>query len=137
MVLSPLRTFWEKATLIHVECGKAPRAASPSRISRHWYDVTLLADHTIGSQALLRRDLLEDVVRHKKVFFKAPAANYDDCLSASLRLVPQQAELRAVLRADFKQMEEAGMFYVAPPSFEKILERLADLENEINASNGK
>ena len=36
-VLSPVRTFWEKATLIHVECHRGRLLQSPARLSRHWY----------------------------------------------------------------------------------------------------
>ena len=47
-VLSPARTFWEKATLIHVECHRRRLANRPERLSRHWYDLTRLAAHDIG-----------------------------------------------------------------------------------------
>ena len=70
-VLSPVRTFWEKATLIHVECHRRRLANHPERLARHWFDLTRLAAHGIGRAALADRELLEDVVRHKKVFFHA------------------------------------------------------------------
>ena len=38
-VLSPARTFWEKATLIHVECRRRRLADRPERLSRHWFDL--------------------------------------------------------------------------------------------------
>lgn len=41
-VLSPLRTFWEKATLIHVECHRPDLRVSAERLSRHWYDLARL-----------------------------------------------------------------------------------------------
>ena len=70
-VLSPARTFWEKATLIHVECHRGRLAAGPERLSRHWFDLACLARHEAGHAALADRALLEDVVRHKTVFFNA------------------------------------------------------------------
>ena len=39
-----------------------------NRLSRHWYDLSMLADMDIGQAALGKRDLLVDVVKHKKVF---------------------------------------------------------------------
>ncbi|MYF07178.1 MAG: nucleotidyl transferase AbiEii/AbiGii toxin family protein, partial [Rhodospirillaceae bacterium] len=87
-VLSPARTFWEKATLIHVECHRGRLAAGPHRLSRHWFDLACLARHDAGRAALADRALLEDVVRHKTVFFNAGYAHYDHCLDGRLRLVP-------------------------------------------------
>ncbi len=48
VVLSPQRTFWEKATLIHVECNRKQLKANPARMSRHWYDMVKLAQHKVG-----------------------------------------------------------------------------------------
>ena len=47
-VLSPERTFWEKATLVHVECYRRRLADHPERLSRHWFDLTRLAAHDSG-----------------------------------------------------------------------------------------
>ena len=47
-VLSPARTFWEKATLIQVECHRRRLANRPDRLSRHWFDLTCLAAHDVG-----------------------------------------------------------------------------------------
>ncbi len=92
-VLRPERTFWEKATLIHAECGRGELRPSRERLTRHWYDLARLADHDIGRRALADRALLVDVVRFKKVFYRAGYANYDACASGGLRLVPGAAML--------------------------------------------
>lgn len=34
-VLSPARTFWEKATLMHVECQRKEFRSTAERLSRH------------------------------------------------------------------------------------------------------
>jgi Nucleotidyl transferase AbiEii toxin, Type IV TA system len=36
-VLSPLRTFWEKTTLMYVACQRPELRVSSERLSRHWY----------------------------------------------------------------------------------------------------
>ena len=66
-VLSPVRTFWEKATLIHVACHRRQLGNKPKQLSRHWFDLMCLAAHDIGRTAIADRNLLADVVRHKKV----------------------------------------------------------------------
>jgi hypothetical protein len=70
-VLVPSRTFWEKATLIHVACIRSDPKLDADRQSRHWHDLAVLADHNIGKIAIPDRQLLQDVVKHKNVFFRA------------------------------------------------------------------
>jgi len=130
-VLSPERTFWEKATLIHVECHRE-RVNRPERIARHWYDLVMLFDHEIGQRALADRELLRDVVKYKNVFFNASYANYGACLSGGFRLIPEGDFLNG-LKRDFTDMEKAGIFEDPPPSFEKIIEVLKKVENAINS----
>lgn len=130
-VLSPARTFWEKATLMHVECQRDDFRVSAERLSRHWYDLAMLADQAHGQAAVADRALLADVVKHKKVFYNASYANYDACLVGQLRLIPGKAALSA-LRDDFHRMVAAGMFIGAPPTFDAIVDRLRSLETAIN-----
>ena len=130
-VLSPVRTFWEKATLIHVECYRPEPRMDANRLSRHWSDVAVLADHDIGKRSMSDRALLADVVKHKKVFYYTAHANYDACLAGKLRLAPEGPLLDA-LNADFEQMIKNGMFDVEPPGFDTIVSRLRALEREIN-----
>lgn len=130
-VLSASRTFWEKATLIHVACNRSDPRLDAERQSRHWHDLAVLADHKIGEASLADRALLEDVVKHKSVFFRASYAKYDACLSGGLRLIPGTA-LRQALRADYEKMIPDGLFEGEPPSFEPIIARLKELEEQIN-----
>jgi hypothetical protein len=130
-VLSPARTFWEKATLMHVECQRNEFRASAERLSRHWYDLAMLADLPHGQAAVDDRALLADVVKHKKVFYNASYANYDACLVGQLRLIPEDAAL-AALGDDFQRMIGAGMFIGEPPAFDAIVDRLRALETAIN-----
>ena len=130
-VLSPARTFWEKATLIHVECHRRRFADRPERLSRHWFDLTCLAAHDAGRAALTDRALLEDVVRHKKVFFHAGNANYDQCLDGRLRLVPDDDQLPA-LQSDYGAMRNARIVGHDAPGFDALIERIRILETDTN-----
>ncbi len=130
-VLSPARTFWEKATLMHVECHRNKFRIGADRLSRHWYDLAMLADLPYGRAALDNRALLFDVVKHKKVFYHASYANYEACLIGQFRLVPEGSVLTA-LRDDFQRMISAGMFIGQPPAFDAIIGRLRSLETDIN-----
>ena len=130
-VLSPVRTFWEKATLIHVECHRRRLSHSPERISRHWFDLACLAHDDAGRAALSDRALLEDVVRLKTIFFNARYANYNHCLDGRLRLVPDEDQLHR-LRSDYEAMRTAGIVRDDAPEFDALIESIRDVESEVN-----
>jgi hypothetical protein len=131
-VLSPCRTFWEKATLIHVTCNRAHPNLDADRQSRHWHHLAVLADHEIGQTSLADRQLLADVVKHKNIFFRTSYANYEACLSGGLRLIPGKV-LQDALRLDYEKMIADGMFEGEPPTFDSIIARLEKLDKQINA----
>jgi hypothetical protein len=123
------RTFWEKATILHAEYHRPTAKPLPERYSRHYYDVAMLAQGTIRSEALADTALLAQVVRHKEMFYPSGWAHYDLARPGSLRLVPA-AERLAALERDYRNMEV--MIFGEPPAFNKIMETLAALEREIN-----
>jgi hypothetical protein len=129
-VLAIARSYWEKATLIHVECNRQELRPSAERLSRHWYDMARLYRHNKSKHSLNERELLVDVIKHKKLFYNASYANYDACLKGGFKLLPEESLLEA-LRKDFDQMLEAGMFY-STPSFDEIIRHLSQLEKTIN-----
>lgn len=139
-VLSPQRTFWEKITLIHVECNKynnitteAKANTHAERLSRHWYDLVMLHRHPIGQKAIRNIALLEEVVKHKKVFFSGAHYNYDDCLQGKLCLIPNDNHMKA-LAQDYRIMINNGMFFETPPTFEEIIAELGIMEKLITAT---
>lgn len=131
-VLDPKRTFWEKATLIHVECNRHNPREKFDRLSRHWYDISKLADHEIGTTAMADLSLLEDVVKYKKAFFNSAYARYEDCLNGNLRLCPSSDEMSKKLEEDYGQMIDSGMFRGAHPSFSDMMDRMREVESRIN-----
>lgn len=131
-VLSPERTFWEKATLIHVECHRGVRETA-ERLSRHWFDLMALGNHQIGQQAMQNIPLLHDVVQLKNIFFNASYAHYDKCLQGEFLLLPNQDGLR-LLTDDFNKMRQANMLYNSQVDFERIVASARQLQDLINAS---
>lgn len=130
-VLSPMRTFWEKATLIHVECHRPELRIGAERLSRHWYDLARLADHQVGREALDDTELLRDVLHIKETFYRSGFSHYERCLAGGLRLVPDSALLNA-LRQDYQSMLDAQMFYGETLIFDHIVDRLEVLQREIS-----
>ena len=127
-VLAAERTFWEKATILHMIYHYSPEK-SVLRMSRHYYDLFSMADSPIYKKALESISLLKDVSEHKVLFFKANWANYEEAKSGSLRLVPRDNQI-SQLKNDYLQMQQ--MFFEDPPSFELIIEKLRLIENQVN-----
>lgn len=61
----------------------------------------------------------------------AAVSHYDQCTAGGLRLIPDEALLEA-LGQDYQAMLAAKMFYGNTLSFDFIVERLRQLEAEIN-----
>lgn len=130
-VLSPQKTYWEKITLLHYECNRPTLKDDADRISRHWYDIAMLANHDIGNQALTNRELLNEVIKIKKTFYDSGFAKYDNCLNGNLRLIPNDDYLK-LLKDDFNKMLSNKMFYGEQPNFDSIVSDLKILELKLN-----
>lgn len=130
-ILRPDRTFWEKVTILHAENSRnePERIQKRNRMSRHLYDIVKLYESEFGEEALANKVLLETVVNHKRVFFKDNKARYDEATPEKLRLVPKDEMLNR-FREDYEEMAEV-MFSQEPPSFEKIIEELENIEAKI------
>lgn len=129
--LSAERTFWEKVTILHAEYHRPQTKAFPARLSRHHYDLLMLFRSDLGKNAARNLALLARVVQHKQVFFKSSWANYESSKPGTLKLVPPPHQISA-LRSDYALMRD--MFFSTPPSFEEILNNLAELEKLINGT---
>ncbi|WP_380058994.1 nucleotidyl transferase AbiEii/AbiGii toxin family protein (plasmid) [Falsihalocynthiibacter sp. SS001] len=129
-VLGVERTFWEKATILHMLFHQDPAKPLADRMSRHYYDMAQLIRHEAKERAVGSLDLLEQVAHHKSVFFKAAWANYQDAKPGSLRLMPN-AGLAAALRRDYSGMRE--MIIGDAPGFDDILGTIETFEAEVNS----
>lgn len=128
-VLAVERTFWEKVTLLHAEAHRPAESSVPERLSRHLYDVAVLADSEYGRKAIDSFDLLRAVAEHKSVFFRSAWASYETARPGTLRLLPNEDRITA-LKADYEKMSD--MFFDKPLPFEQIIDRLMKLEKTIN-----
>lgn len=128
-VLAAERTFWEKATILHMIYHYPKDKNVPPRMSRHYYDLFAMADSSVYKKSLEKISLLKHVSDHKSLFFKANWAHYEEAKPGSLRLVPPDDQI-SQLKTDYRQMQE--MFFEDPPSFESIVEKLRGVEDKIN-----
>ena len=128
------RTFWEKATAMHVFCRQQRRRGQ--RLSRHWHDLVRLDDAGIAARALADRALARAVARHKAMFFAETDAagnriDYGAAVSGGLQLVPEGAA-REELADDYARMLSAGMLLDDDESFAVIITRCAELQSRAN-----
>lgn len=128
-VLAAERTFWEKATILHMLYNYPKDKNVPPRMCRHYYDLSAMVATPIYEKSLEKIALLKGVSEHKALFFKANWAHYEEARPGSLKLLPRDEQV-SQLKADYRQMQE--MFFEDPPSFESILEKLKIAEDEIN-----
>ncbi len=125
------RTFWEKATILHAEYYRSLDKPLLERYSRHYYDVSMLAQGPIKAEALSDMGLLAQVVRHKEMFYPSGWARYELARPGSLRLAPKEERL-AELERDYRNM--GVMIFGQPPAFDGIIKVLSDLEHQINGN---
>jgi hypothetical protein len=135
-VMHAERTFWEKATAIHVFCVQARLRGD--RFSRHWHDVSRLDQTGIGAAAIKDRALAAAVARHKSMFFGEKAADgtwvdYGVAKSGQLQLVPS-GDARGALAEDYRRMVEDGLLAATPEPFDTLMDRCADIARRANAA---
>jgi len=123
------RTFWEKATILHHEAHRPTNNPQPSRYSRHYYDMYMMANSKIKEIALNNLSILEDVVDFKKRFYPRGWANYDLAKPSTIKLIPNDHILEN-LKKDYKAME--NMIYGGYPDFNELISGISLLEQEIN-----
>jgi hypothetical protein len=129
-VVAAERTFWEKATILHMWSNAVPGKKLGERQSRHYYDVAQLYEGGIGKTALNDLDLLRAVSEHKSVFFPRAWAKFEEAVPGSLRLVPSGARL-AELERDYQKMRDEMIFGNAP-TLAHIIDVLREIERKVN-----
>lgn len=128
--LSPIRTFWEKITLLHAENKRPEDKKIGDRMSRHYYDTHQLIHAQIAEKSMARMDLLTDVIKNKSIYFRSSWAQYETAIPGQLQIYPND-RLLEILRNDYKQMQL--MIFGDIPSFDQILNSIKQFEDSFNA----
>ena len=136
-VMRAERTFWEKATAIHVFCAQGAFRGG-DRFSRHWYDVTRLDAAGFAEAAIADKALAQAVADHKSVFFaeknrRGDVIDYHAAVSGGLQLVPGDDAL-AKLAADYQHMVDDGLLLDDAEPFEALLDRCRAIQQKANAT---
>jgi Nucleotidyl transferase AbiEii toxin, Type IV TA system len=134
-VMRAERTFWEKATAIHVFCAQGVFRGG-GRFARHWHDVTRLDSAGFADAAIADKALAMAVADHKCMFFNEKSSsggpiNYQAAVSGGLCLVPEKAALET-LATDYRRMVDDGLFLNEVESFDALLLQCKDIERRAN-----
>ncbi len=133
-MLTPERTFLEKLLILHgIHCGYRDARRLPAdsdRISRHYYDVAMMAATGTGTAALSDPSLLDRVREHNLTAFRQAWKRFEEAVPGSLRMIPQP-EPMAVIERDYRSMR--GMILGDAPPFAWIMQQLQRVEATINS----
>lgn len=128
--VSPARTFWEKAALVHEQLcrpGDRPPAAFQAR---HLYDLHRLWQQPEIVKTPGMASLFDNVRQHRAAFFGYKWMDYASLTAGALRLVPSNAQ-EPTWREDYARMK--AMFFTVPPTFDEVLASLREIELGIAA----
>lgn len=137
-VMHAERTFWEKATAIHVFCLQ--QRLRGDRFARHWHDIVRLDEAGLANAALADRELANAVARHKAMFFAEKASDrspidYALAVNGGLQLAPG-GEASKALEEDYGRMVEDGLLLKDAEPFEVLMARCADIAARANRAAG-
>jgi hypothetical protein len=127
------RTFWEKATAIHVFCLQG-RFRGAERFARHWHDVARIGETDYLQSAISDKVVAQAVARHKAIFFPekdtaGSVIDYDLAVSGGLRLVPDGPALE-ILSEDYRKMVEDGLLLTGADPFSVLIEKCRRVEQK-------
>ena len=128
-IVSPKRTFLEKAFLLHEALQKG--RIQSKRMTRHLYDLHKLMDTTFAQEALADVELYQTIVKHRFVMTREKGVDYSTHRPSKLNFVPEN-ELIDLWADDYRSLQEI-FIYGQPISFEMLLERMKELCSRFNS----
>ncbi len=82
-------------------------------------------------EAMQNVQLYEDIVAHRNKFTAWSGLDYTTHFPRTISFLPPKS-IEEILRDDYKQMQ-IGFIYADAPSFDKIMERLHELQGRFRA----
>ncbi len=127
----PIRTFIEKALLLNEEYQKhSPRS---ERMTRHLYDLEKMMDK-YAIEALSYENLYETLIEHRKRFYHVGAVDYTLDRRENIKICPPN-ELSKDYQDDYAKMRNSFIYDKNPLSYDKLIERLSNLETMFHQQN--
>lgn len=127
-VVSPKRTFIEKACLLHEEFAKETKDIRIERMSRHLYDLEKLMDTQIAREALKDTELYKAIIEHRRKFIGLKGFDYSTLTPQYISFVPPN-EVIPYWNEDYKNMQ-VTMIYGKSLPFDELIERIKILNEQ-------
>ena len=127
----PVRTFWEKAMLLHAETFRPPAKRRRATMARHYYDLYRLILAGVGEEAVRHPGLFDRIAAHRQIYFRLTWVDYSTLNPDQLRLLPAEAD-RVSWQADYESMQQE-MFFGDVPTFDEILSVVGEYQAGLNA----
>jgi len=126
----PVRTFWEKAMLLHEENFRPAGKQRKIGMARHYYDLHRMIQAGIGEKAAADLDLFFNIARQREHYFQYTWVDYDTYQQGQFRIVPIDDYLRD-WEQDYNAMAEE-MFFGEVPAFSKLIESAQRFQDKFN-----
>lgn len=119
------KTFLEKCFLLH-ELFSRGVAVPANRRSRHLYDLHMMMRKGIGKRSVSDDELWNTIHHHRSTLTSISGVDYTPDIRSRIVLTPP-AECVEDWKNDYQAMQ-GSMIYNNPPSFEELLQSMAELE---------
>ena len=129
--VNPERTLLEKIFLLHEEFQKPKDKISAEHLSRHLYDIEKLMNTQYAELALKNKDLYQEIVVHRKLFFSMADVDYSLHQPQTINPIPPDEKLKD-WENDYKELCE-NMIYGDKLSWDELLSRITALKKRINS----
>lgn len=130
--VDPMRTFLEKAFLLHEEFSKPPEKIRHDRLSRHLYDLEKLMDTEHAAAALTNYDFYISIVEHRIKFNTIRGLDYSGHTPSRINFIPPD-DVIGKWEADYKTMRQS-MIYGDTLEFGILIQRLYKLQGRFKLS---
>ena len=127
----PQRTFLEKIFLLHEEFSQHTTKIRIDRLSRHLYDLEKLMDTEHGKAAINDTDLYKGIVAHREKFNPLRGLDYANHIPSKIKIIPPNSVIKE-WEKDYQAMTQ-NMIYGDPINFDKLIKRIQELQERINA----
>jgi hypothetical protein len=127
----PQRTFLEKVFLLHEEFSQEAEKIRVHRFTRHLYDLEKLMDTDHGINALANTELYSNIVVHREKFNAIRGLDYANHKPGKIKIIPPDSIMKK-WEADYQAMTQY-MIYGSPLAFDRLINRIAELQERINA----
>ena len=126
----PVRTFWEKAMLLHEENFRPEGKTRKTGMARHYYDLYKMIKEGVSDEAAADLELFNQIANQRELYFQYGWVDYETHKQGRLQITPIKEQLPD-WRADYRNMQ-TEMFFGEIPEFEDIIAEVQRFQDRFN-----